>query len=152
MKFCSLGKKFLIVDYDPEVIARLSKEKIDCRYGDADDIEFLNQLNLKEIKMSVSTIPDFETNSLLLKTIKRVNKKAIILVVSHQIEEAKNLYALGASYVIMPHFLGGRYASLMISKHGLNMRKFLDEGKKHVQHLRKRSQLGHEHPKVERHK
>lgn len=150
--FKKLGKKFLVVDYDPEVIAKLSKEKIDCRYGDADDVEFLNQLNLKEIKMAVSTIPDFETNSLLLKTIKRVNKKAIILVVSHQIEEAKNLYALGASYVIMPHFLGGRYASLMISKHGLNMSKFLDEGRKHVQHLRKRSQLGHEHPKIEKHK
>src|SRR3989344_82468 len=30
-----IKKKFLVVDYDPEVIANLSKEGYDCRYGDA---------------------------------------------------------------------------------------------------------------------
>ena len=150
--FKKLGKKFLIVDYNPEVITSLTKEKIDCRYGDADDVEFLNQLNLKEIKMAVSTIPDFETNSLLLRTIKKINKKAIILVVSHQIDEARKLYAQGASYVIMPHFLGGRYASLMINKYGLSINSFNEEKKKHLNHLKKRKELDHNHPEIERNK
>ena len=150
--FKRLKKKFLIVDYNPEVISNLLKEKIECVYGDVDDIEFLGQLNLKDIKMGVSTIPDFETNLLLIGTIRKVNKKAVIMCVSHHIDEAYKLYAKGASYVIMPHFLGGKYASTMIDRNGLNFNKFLDEKKKHIIHLKRRSNLGHHHPSIEKNK
>src|SRR3989338_11646575 len=147
--FKRLKKKFLIVDYNPEVISNLLKEKIECEYGDVDDIEFLGQLNLKDIKMGVSTIPDFETNLLLIGTIRKVNKKAVIMCVSHHIDEAYKLYAKGASYVIMPHFLGGKYASMLIDRHGFSVDKFNEEKNKHLTHLKKRKELGHSHPEIE---
>ncbi len=150
--FKKLKNKFLVVDYNPEVIADLNKDKIDCEYGDVEDIEFLEQLNLKDIKMAVSTIPDFDTNLLLINTIKRVNKKVIIMCVSHHIDEAHTLYKKGASYVIMPHFLGGRYASMMIDRHGFSIDRFNEEKKKHLSHLRKRKELGHNHPEIEKNK
>lgn len=148
--FKKLKKKFLIVDYNPEVISNLQKEKIDCEYGDVDDAEFLEQLNLKNIKMGVSTIPNFDTNTLLIKTIRKVNKKAILLCVSHHIDEAHKLYSAGASYVVMPHFLGGRYASLLVDKYGFDVNRFNEERKKHISHLRRRKDLGHSHPEVEK--
>ena len=41
--FKKLNKRVLVVDYNPDTIAKLSEEGIDCRYGDADDEEFLNE-------------------------------------------------------------------------------------------------------------
>ena len=150
--FKKLKKKFLVVDYNPETILELSKEGIECRYGDVDDDEFLNELNLTKTKMIVSTIPEFETNLLLIHKIRQSNKKAIVMVVSHNIEEANILYDKGVTYVIMPHFLGGSQVSRMIHKHGLSINKFLDEKKKHIKQLKTRKRLGHEHPEAEKHR
>ncbi len=150
--FKKLKNKYLVVDYNPETIFELSKKKIECRYGDVDDEEFLNELNLTETKMIVSTIPEFETSLLLINKIRQINKDAIIIVVSHDIEEANTLYDEGATYVIMPHFLGGSHASMMINKHRLNLNKFLDEKKKHLKQLKIKGKLGHEHPRAEKHR
>jgi len=147
--FKKLKEKFLVVDYDPEAILKLSKKKIECRYGDVDDNEFLDELNLPKTKMIVSTIPKFETNLLLINKIRQTNKKAIIIVVSHNVKEANTFYNSGATYVIMPHFLGGSHASSMITKYKLDISKFLDEKKKHIKQLKTKIKLGHEHPKEE---
>ena len=150
--FKKLKKKFLVVDYNPETISELSKKKIKCRYGDVDDDEFLNELNLAKTKMIVSTVPEFETNLLLINKTKQVNEKAIVIVISHNIQEANELYDMGATYVIMPHFLGGIHASMMIDKFKLNLDKFLEEKQKHLKQLKTKRELGHEHPKIEKNK
>ncbi len=142
-------KNFLVVDYDPEVIARLSQDGYDCRYGDANDSELLDELHFSRVRMIISTIPSIDTNLLLITKIREENKKAIISVVSHQIDEATKLYDKGATYVLMPHFLGGKQFSAMIEKNKLDARKFLKERKAHLEHLKHRKQLGQEHPRHE---
>ena len=148
--FKKIKKKFLVIDYNPEIITRLAKEGFDCKYGDADDSELLNELNFSKIKMVVSTIHNLDTNLLLINKIRESNKKTIITVVSHQIDEAIKLYDAGATYVLMPHFLGGHHVSMMIEEHGLNLNKFLKEKVAHIEHLRKRKEVGHEHPRHEK--
>ena len=148
--FKKLKKRFLVVDYNPDVVEDLIKKKINCEYGDVGDIEFLNSLKLKNVKMVVSTVPDFETNILLIRKIRSVNKNAIIIVISHQIEEADVLYKTGATYVVLPHFLGGKYAAMLINKHGLDLKKFNEERDRHIIHLKKRKMMGHSHPYVEK--
>jgi hypothetical protein len=147
-----LKKKFLIIDYDPEKIAELAGEGYECRYGDANDMEFLNELNFSKAKMIISTIPDTEANLLLIKRVRESNKKAIIIVVSHQIEGAMKLYESGATYVLMPYFLGGECASTLIEKYGMNLNDFLKEKAMHISHLKIRGELRHEHPKHQKHK
>ncbi len=144
--FKRLKKKFLIIDYNPEIIKSLVKQKIDCRYGDAGDSELLADLKIEQTKMIVSTIPDLDTNLLLIHTVKKYNKNAIIIVVSHRIDDSMNLYKAGASYVIMPHFLGGYHTSLMIEDYGLNLKNFLKEKIIHIKHLKNRKNTGQEHP------
>ena len=141
-----IKKKFLIIDYDPEVITKLSKEGYDCRYGDANDSELLDELNLSGAKMIISTIPLIDTNLLVINKLKEVNKKAIIAVVSHQIEEAERLYEEGATYVIMPHFLGGQHFSTMLERNKLRLDKFLEEKIAHLEHINYRKSVGHQHP------
>lgn len=141
-----LKKRFLIIDYNPEVIADLSQQGYDCRYGDADDFELLQELNFKKVNMVISTIPSAATNLLLINAVKEDNPKAIISVVSHQIDEAQQLYEAGATYVIMPHFLGGKHFSTMLEKNKLRPDDFLKEKILHLEHLKNRKKMGHSHP------
>jgi Kef-type K+ transport system membrane component KefB/voltage-gated potassium channel Kch len=147
--FKEQNRKFLVVDYNPEIIMQLAGRKINCRYGDVGDVELLNKLNLVKIKMAISTIPNVDTNLLLIDKIRESNKTAVIIVVSHQIDEATKLYDAGATYVLMPHFLGGHHVAKMLKEHGLNFDEFFKERSIHLEHLRMRRELGHEHPKHE---
>ena len=143
-----LRKKVLIIDYDPEVILQLAKDGHECKYGDADDVEMLNELDLSQTKMIISTIPHLETNILILNRVKRARKKITVILVSHQLDESMKLYDAGATYVIMPHFLGGKHISTMIEDYKFNMDKFIKEKVQHLAHIKRRKELGHEHPKV----
>ncbi len=141
---------FLVVDYNPTTIEQLVRKGYDCRYGDASDPELLEELNIRKTKMIVSTIPDFDTNVMITRKIRRNNKDTIIILISHQIDEALRLYNEGATYVIMPHFLGGRYTSDLIEKYGLNKEKFAIEKTDHIHKLKTRKKQGQEHPRHER--
>ncbi len=147
--FKKLRQKYLVVDFDPDVVADLSKLRIPCLYGDAFDSELLAELPLDKIKLAVSTIPDFETNILLIESIRMVNPHAVIIVRAHQIKEALNLYKEGATYVLTPHFLGGEYIAKMI-RTLKTRREYKNEKKKHIEMLTERVEKGQEHPHVER--
>ncbi len=148
--FQKMKQKFIVIDYNPDVIASLDKEGIPCQYGDAEDVELLHEIKFTGVKMIVSTIPDLQTNLLLIKETRKKNRKAVIIVISHQIEEALKLYDAGASYVMMPHFLGGHHTALMIEEYQFDLNKFLREQQKHKKHLQKRKLVGHEHPIITR--
>lgn len=130
--FNKLGKKYLVVDYNPEMIRKLEEGNIPYIYGDVEDVEFLHELQLSKVKLCVSTIPDTKVNSLLIKRIKSQNNNVIIIVRAREIHEAKVLYELGATYVVMPHYLGAKYATAMIKRIGLDRKGFFEERDKHV--------------------
>jgi len=144
--FKKLKKKFLIVDYNPEVISLLEKEKVPYKYGDASDAELLGELDMNSVELVISTIPQLETNLLLIRRIRNASSKTIVIMTSHQIDEAFRLYHAGADYVIMPHFLGGEHASALIEKFGTNISKFIREKIRHIHELSNRKGCGHEHP------
>lgn len=141
-----ITKKVLVVDFNPDTIKMLSAKGVLCQYGDGGDRELLNDLNLDRTRLVCSTIPNEETNRLLIRHIRAVNKRAIILAVSHQIDEALRLYKDGATYVLMPHFLGGTYAAKLIERHGLVPHRFKKEKAGHIKHLKMRRLLGHDNP------
>lgn len=144
-------QKYLVVDFNPDTIYDLQKLQIPSLYGDVDDSEFLEELPLDKLKMGVSTVPEFETNALLIKEIRAVNPKAIVIVRAHTIKEALDLYALGANYVLTPHFLGGEYVSKMIKELKVSAKGYKQEKEKHVEMLKRMAEKGHDHPNVERH-
>jgi len=132
-------KRFLVIDYNPEIVKKLAKEGFDCRYGDATNLELLDEFDFSKLKMVVSTLPHLEANVLLIQKIRKSAKKAIIAVVSYDINEAIKLYDAGATYVFMPHFLGGHHMGAMIEEYGFNINKFLSDRINHVEHLRRES-------------
>ncbi|MFH1503639.1 MAG: cation:proton antiporter [Candidatus Diapherotrites archaeon] len=145
-----MKKDYLVLDYNPDTIYDLQKFRIPCLYGDAYDIELLDELPLEKIELAVSTIPDFEINFLLIEKIKIVNPDAIIITRAHHIEEALKLYKKGADYVLTPHFLGGEYIAKMVETDRINPEKYKFEREKHIRTLNKMLKKGHKLPEVER--
>jgi len=113
-----LRKRLLVIDFNPAVIEQLELDGIPCRYGDADDGELLASLDFAHAAMVISTIPEFETTMTLLHHARAQNPRGSRVVVAQQISDAEEYYAAGASYVVMPHFLGGEHAAHLIKKYG----------------------------------
>ncbi|MDP3992212.1 MAG: cation:proton antiporter [Nanoarchaeota archaeon] len=145
-----IKKNYLVVDYNPDVVANLKKLRIPCLYGDIDDEDLLGELPLDKIEIAVSTIPDFGTNALLIENIRGVNKKAIIIVRAHSIDDALDLYKKGASYVLTPHFLGGEYVARMLSIIKTDEKGYEEEKERHIKMLKEMFSRGSEHPEVEK--
>ncbi len=133
--FRSLKKKFIVIDYDPEVIDELERAKIEYVYGDAGDKELLDEVNLSHARMIVSTITDFTTNSSLAKTLEVANPHAVLIMHADTIEEAAQLYELGASYVMLPHYIGSEKIGAFIRKNGLKKAEFRKFRDKHLAYL-----------------
>jgi Kef-type K+ transport system membrane component KefB len=147
--FKKIKKKFLIVDFNPDKVLSLANSGFHCKYGDASDFELLNEINFKDSKMVISTISDVDTNSLLINKVREINQNCIILVIAHRITNALELYNQGASYVILPHFLGGKYISTMIENYQFDINYFLEEKIKHIDDLHLKKQSGQDHPRYE---
>lgn len=140
------GKKYLVVDFNPETISGLTKMGVPSVYGDVDDMDLLNELPLNKIQIAISTVPDYEANSVLIDSIRRINKKAIIIVRAHSIDDSLELYKRGASYVLTPHFLSGEYVSNMIVDLKTDENKYKQEKEKHIKMLKEAARKGQEHP------
>ena len=147
-KLLKLKRNFLVIDFNPEVIKKLIRQKIPSIYGDAGNIEILERLNFHTIKYLISTIPDMSTSLLLTKKAKRINKDLVVFVTAYQVDEALKLYDAGADYVVLPHFLGGHHASVLLEEASKDITKLLRRKVRHIKELHHRKEIGHEHPKA----
>jgi len=150
--FRKTKKDFLVVDYNPERVRKLSLEGITSIYGDVSNIDFINEINFRKAKIIVSTIPELETNLILLNAIRKVNKSVIIITTSDEISHTKRLYEEGADYVIMSHFLGGNYMAKMIENAGEDKNNYKNYKLAQLKELNERIKIGHIHPKIEKNK
>jgi len=130
-----ISQKYLVVDFNPRSIARLAESKIPYRYGDAEDVEFLEEINVAKAQLVISTIPDLKTNLLLVNYYRSHNSAGIIMTISHSVESTQELYEAGASYVVMPHYLGASHAASLISKHRFDRGAFENEKARHLESL-----------------
>lgn len=146
-KLKTVKKEILIIDYNPEIISHMVKEGYHCIYGEVTDEEIVERMNLKEITMLISTVPEMQDNLFLLKKVRAVNRRAKTFLTASTIEEALKLYENGADYVILPHFLGGEHASNLIEDIRMKHTDLKNERKTHIWALKKRKEIGQEHPK-----
>jgi len=125
--------KLLVVDFNPEIISSLAKQKISCVYGDIDNCEFVNNLPLKDLKVAISTIPKKEDNLMLIKYLRAANKNVFIIITAEKIHDALELYEAGADYVITPFISGAEHTVELIRK--LNKQDFKKLRQEQIKHL-----------------
>lgn len=134
--FAKLKKKFLVIEYNPEIIQQLKHRHIPFVYGDAEDPELLDSLGLRHIKMAISTIPKKDANLVILQALRKENQHAIFTALAHSVDDALTLYDAGASYVLLPHDIGSQHMSTLLDKHGLDGERYLEEKIAHIEHLK----------------
>lgn len=139
-----IHKRYMVVDFNPDSIHKLVKNDVPYQFGDAEDAEFLEEIGLSTAKIIVSTIPDFKTNLNLVDYYRNHNKKGVIIVISHNIKDTREFYRHGASFVVMPHYLGASYASRMIEQYGVEHYAFDKEKREHILYLEQRQKITEE--------
>jgi len=139
--FKSLKKKYVVVDYDPQVIDVLDNNNESYMYGDVTDPELLEELNLEHAKLVVSTITDLSTNMQIAKWLEKNNPHAVYIATADTAEEAAELYEQGASYVVLPHYIGSEKISSFLKKNGLSKTEFRHYREKHLLYLQTHHEL-----------
>ncbi len=130
--FRDMKERYLVVDYDPDVIEHLEAQGVRHAYGDATDTEFLEEVNVGHAKFVASTIIDRKVNLLLLGYLHRYSSDITFICHARTYEDAMELYEHGAAYVILPRFLGSEYITSHIKRHGMDKKAFDSFRARHI--------------------
>jgi len=97
---------FLIVDFSPEVYERLTQMGVPVVYGDISHLDTLAEVGVEEARVVVSTVSeDFlrgTDNLALLQQVKQLNPNARVILSAETLSRAREMYAAGADYVVLP--------------------------------------------------
>lgn len=137
--FRDMRQRYLVVDYDPDIIEHLEEQGIRHAYGDATDEEFLEEINAGKAQLAVSMMTELADNKALLSYINRFEPRTTFICHANSYDEAAELYRHGASYVILPHFLGSERISSYIKQHGFNPKSFDAYREKHLTTIGKKA-------------
>ncbi|MCA9385477.1 cation:proton antiporter [Candidatus Dojkabacteria bacterium] len=128
---------FLLVDHDPKTVERLSEKGISIIYGDMNDTDLYEHLNLDSARLILSTISDRSSNDKLLefKHMQGITTP-LILTVSND-TDAQYFYDKGVEYIIYPQLIAGQKLKTIITAEPSELEGKLDRYSK-----RELSQLG----------
>ena len=129
----SMKKDYMVVDFDPYKIDALSQANVPAMYGDVANEDMLHHIHASKSKLIVSTIPEFEVNVDLLRWLKRRRSSSAVVLTAKKLEEAQELYKLGASFVIVPNLMGGEHLAELMKKKKLTKKSWVALGKKWIQ-------------------
>ena len=135
--FKNLTSHYVVIDYDPEVIEELETKRIPYIYGDATDPELLQEIDLSSARMVVSHLSDHSSNEFILRYVEQHNTNTVVMCYAEGAEEAAELYGLGASYVMMPHYIGSQKISSFIRKNKFKKGEYRKFREKHIEYLQR---------------
>jgi hypothetical protein len=99
-------RRMLVIDFNPDVHAELTRRGIACKYGDVSNMQTLHHAEVHDAKLVVSTIPDRilrgTDNLRLLRQARTLCPHASVVVTAHGAAAALKLYEAGADYVLVP--------------------------------------------------
>ncbi len=96
------GFSVLGVDFDPEVVRHLRRQGMAVRFGDGQDPDFVDGLPLEGVPWAVSTLPDLESNCVLLHALKERRFAGGIAIVARDEAQGAALKRAGAPTVLYP--------------------------------------------------
>lgn len=131
----NISKRYLIIDYDPEAIEELDRKQLPYIYGDATDPELLDEIDITKTKLIISHMSDHDSNRLIVEFVSSSNDKTVIICHAETAHQAAELYGLGASYVMLPHYLGSEKISSFIKRNGFHKSEYQKFRDKHLSQL-----------------
>jgi monovalent cation:H+ antiporter-2, CPA2 family len=108
-----LGKEtnnpIVLVDLNPDKISCITHDRISGICGDINYPDVFNAANIKNAKLAIITVSEFDTTARFIKNVKKTNSGLPIFARAHTRKEAYKLYELGAELVIIPKVLESNY-------------------------------------------
>lgn len=101
-RLAEAGISVLGVDFDPETVRRLRRQGLAVRFGDGQDPDFLESLPLMDASWVVSTLPDLESNRMLLHALAERGYGGEVAVVARDEAQGTALKRAGAPTVLYP--------------------------------------------------
>jgi len=98
-------KELLVVDFDPRALKEAGKLKFNTLYGDVSDLETIDFILKVKPKVVVSTVMVVDSNIVLAKKLLQKNKGIILIVMAHDVPDARNLRAAGIEFVLVPSII-----------------------------------------------
>ncbi|MFA6253682.1 MAG: cation:proton antiporter [Candidatus Paceibacterota bacterium] len=96
---------YLVIDHDPDIFARLLKDRVPCRFGDACSEESRAGIDFSEVETMISTAPDIKDNGVLAAHLSRDNPTANFVAITSSNRTALALYERGVHFVLVTHML-----------------------------------------------
>jgi hypothetical protein len=98
-------ERLLVIDFNPDVHAELTRRGIACKYGDIGSMQTLHHADVHDAKLVVSTISDTflkgTDNARLLRQARRLCPHASVVVTATRGSTALQLYEAGADFVFV---------------------------------------------------
>ncbi|MCX6801213.1 MAG: cation:proton antiporter [Candidatus Diapherotrites archaeon] len=110
-------KQVLVLDSNPETVRNGIREGMNYAYGDPDNDEMLEKIDIKDAKLLVLAIPTHEKEVRFMEEAKKANKKIVVFATAHHFYEALDLYKKGADLVLMPYIMGSNAFLENVSKY-----------------------------------
>lgn len=140
VKFLKKEKQSLVVlDFNPHQVEILLGEGIQVIYGDMEDPEVLDVLNLSKAKMVISTASDVNDNKALLEALRLRHINIPVVVRAETIKEAQVLYQKGADLVVIPEVMAGDLLLDTIRDHLNNKSYFKDRARIELEKLSRKT-------------
>jgi Kef-type K+ transport system membrane component KefB/Trk K+ transport system NAD-binding subunit len=102
----AMKSRIVAVDFNPETLASLQADGVECHYGDISNVETLRHAGIDHARIVVSSISDWflkgTSNLTLLRLMKGLAPEARIISTADRLADAEALYAEGAAYVLIP--------------------------------------------------
>ena len=95
--------RVLGVDFNPEFVEKVVNYKLNTRYGDAEDPEFVSHLPLQQAQWVVATIRDKHSNLALIKTLRQEGFAGKVAVSAKDQAEADYYQQQGVDLVLIPY-------------------------------------------------
>jgi Kef-type K+ transport system membrane component KefB len=135
--------RLLVIDFNPDVHAELTRRGIACQYGDVASMQTLHHADVHDARLVVSTIPDTflkgTDNARLLRQARRLCPQASVVVTANRAARALELYEAGADFVFVSRLHSAAHmASLLVE--GL-ARGFETLREKEIEQMRRRNEV-----------
>jgi hypothetical protein len=115
----ALKDRLVAIDFNPEMLERLSAQGVENHYGDISNMATLEHAGIGRAAVVISGISDWflkgTSNLQILRSARSLAPTARIIVTGDTPESAGQLYAAGADYVVMPSALTAEHLAIILA-------------------------------------
>ncbi|MEO7160382.1 MAG: cation:proton antiporter [Polaromonas sp.] len=96
----AVGIKAIGVDFDPETVRTLRRQKLPVRFGDGENPDFVESLPLSEARWIITTFPGWESNRALLHALHAARFDGQVAGAVRDAGHGRALKAAGVQYIL----------------------------------------------------